>query len=67
MIKYYCDRCGRLMSTTEYHSAFAVANPFYCNEPYDEEYAAEHEQQHYLYLCNSCCEKYKAFMDNKEV
>lgn len=66
MIKYYCDRCGRVMTTMEYHSALAVANPFYYVEPYneDEEYTAE--QPHYLYLCESCKEKYKNFMENKE-
>lgn len=66
MIKYYCDRCGRLMTTQEYHSALAVANPFFYVGEYDEEYLTEHEQQHYLYLCASCEEKYKAFMENKE-
>lgn len=66
MIKYYCDRCGKLMLTKEYHSAFAVSNPFCYNDPYMEDDEVDTEKPIYLYLCESCKEKYKNFMKNKE-
>ena len=53
MIKYYCDRCGKLMSTKEYHSAFAVSNPFCYNDPYNEDDEVDTEKPIYLYLCES--------------